>query len=92
MTQMGSYAMTHNSERFREGANAFRNLRELAKRHRDKLIDQANRHAPTESLSTSFTNSRISLSGFHESEPDTSADELAIKETTIKRIKRMPRA
>jgi hypothetical protein len=87
MSQLRSFAMTDNAERFREGAKAFRNLRDLAKEHRDEFVAQANqtsRHAPPESPSTTFTDSDTSLSILHESEPDTSADELAIEETTIK--------
>jgi hypothetical protein len=85
--------MTQNLEGFREGATAFRNLRDRAQKRRDELIDQANRaarHAPTDSLSTTFTDSGASLSVLHETEPDTSANELAAEETTIKRTRHMP--
>ena len=95
MTQIKGYMMTSDRETFQKGATAFRNLRDLAQTRRDELIDRANRatrHAPTESLSTTFTDSRTSLSVLHESEPDTSADELAIEETTIKRTRHLPRA
>jgi hypothetical protein len=87
--------MTHNSERFREGATTFRNLRDVAEKRRNELVDQAKytaRIALTESLSTAFTDNRISLSVRHESKLDTSADKLAIEETTTKRSRHMPRA
>ncbi|KAL2264074.1 hypothetical protein VTK26DRAFT_2568 [Humicola hyalothermophila] len=45
MTQLGSYAMTHSRERFIEGASAFRNARDWAKRHRDSFILAANAKA-----------------------------------------------
>lgn len=42
MTCINSYEMTHSSEGFREGAAAYRNIRELAKTYRDKFINHAN--------------------------------------------------
>ncbi|PQK09885.1 hypothetical protein BB8028_0002g02090 [Beauveria bassiana] len=46
MTQAGAYAMTHTRKSFVEGATAFRNVRDLAKRHRDSFIQAANARAP----------------------------------------------
>ncbi|KAF1737842.1 hypothetical protein CRV24_003469 [Beauveria bassiana] len=46
MTQAGAYAMTHTRKTFVEGATAFRNVRDLAKRHRDSFIQAANARAP----------------------------------------------
>ena len=51
MTQIDSYAMTGNLKKLREGATAYRNVRDLAKTHRDTFIKQANetaRHAPAD--------------------------------------------
>ncbi|KAK3937685.1 hypothetical protein QBC46DRAFT_460692 [Diplogelasinospora grovesii] len=45
MTQLNSYAMTGKRERFVEGATAFRNARDLAKRHRNTFIQAANSRA-----------------------------------------------
>ncbi|KAK1092613.1 hypothetical protein LTR48_004009 [Friedmanniomyces endolithicus] len=42
MTQLGSYAMTHSSESFRQGAAALRNSRDLSKEQRDRFIASAN--------------------------------------------------
>ncbi|GAB1312200.1 WW domain-containing protein [Madurella fahalii] len=42
MTQLDSYAMTGKRGRFVEGATAFWNARDLAQRHRDRLIQAAN--------------------------------------------------
>ena len=88
MTQIDSYAMTGNSKSFREGATAFRNLRDLAGSHRDSLLEEANRaarHAPISSPSTTLTESYGSRSMLYEDQSDTSADELAAKELTTKR-------
>ena len=88
MTQIRSFAMTDNAERFREGATSFRNLRDLAGTHRGSAIDKANRavrHAPASSPSTDFTENRDSHSVIYEHESDTSTDELAAQELTMKR-------
>ena len=90
MTQINSYAMTGNAKSFREGATAYRKVRDMAKRHRDDFIEQANRGArqlPADSPSTTLTNSRTSLSVLYEGQSDTSADELTAEELTIKRTR-----
>ena len=92
MTHLRSYAMTGYSNYFREGATAFRNLRELAQSQRDTFIDQANsaaEHAPTPSPLTTVTESRESRSTIPEAQSDdTSADELAAEEPNTKRHRR----
>ena len=45
MTQVGGYMMTHNREKFVEGASAFRNARDLAQGHRNGFIQAANARA-----------------------------------------------
>ncbi len=45
MTQLNSYAMTGMRETFVQGATAFRNARDLARKHRDQLIQAANQRA-----------------------------------------------
>ncbi|KAL7963195.1 hypothetical protein V8C34DRAFT_310746 [Trichoderma compactum] len=45
MTQLDTWGMAGNINSFRRGATAFRNLRDLAKRHRDNLIQEANARA-----------------------------------------------
>ena len=40
-----SFAMTHSSDRFREGAAAYRNARDWAQKQRDALIAEANKRA-----------------------------------------------
>ncbi|TKA66811.1 hypothetical protein B0A55_11077 [Friedmanniomyces simplex] len=42
MTQLGSYAMTHSSDTFRQGAAAFRNSRDFSKEQRDRFLAAAN--------------------------------------------------
>lgn len=42
MTQINSYAMTGERQTFVQGATAFRNLRDLAKQHRETFIGDAN--------------------------------------------------
>ncbi|EZF32759.1 hypothetical protein TMEN_3561 [Trichophyton mentagrophytes] len=42
MSSLGSYSMTNNLRTFREGAAAYRNLRDWAKEQRDSFIDAAN--------------------------------------------------
>ncbi|KAH8651692.1 hypothetical protein BGZ61DRAFT_230659 [Ilyonectria robusta] len=46
MTQLRSFGMTDTRETFIQGATAFRNARDLAKRHRDSFIEAANARAP----------------------------------------------
>ena len=87
ITQIDSFAMTGNSKSFREGATAFRNLRDMAESHRNFFIEEANRaarHAPASSPSTTLTESQESRSVLYD-QSDTSADELAPKESTTKR-------
>ncbi|KAK5009448.1 hypothetical protein LTR28_001018 [Elasticomyces elasticus] len=45
MTQIGAYAMTHSSNTFREGAAAYRNVREWTQEQRDLFIANANANA-----------------------------------------------
>ncbi|KAF2815589.1 uncharacterized protein BDZ99DRAFT_470955 [Mytilinidion resinicola] len=45
MTQLRSFAMTDTAETFRQGAGAYRNLRDWAKEQRDEAIRQANERA-----------------------------------------------
>jgi hypothetical protein len=45
MHQLGSFAMTHNADTFREGATWFRNARDLAREYRDDAIGHANARA-----------------------------------------------
>ncbi|KIX02324.1 uncharacterized protein Z518_08265 [Rhinocladiella mackenziei CBS 650.93] len=81
MTQLRSFAMTDTLARFREGAAAYRNLRDLAMSQRNNFIKKANqvaRQLPPPNLTTIFTDSRASLSKFYEIESETSADELAL--------------
>ena len=90
MTQLGSYALTHDREAFQKGAGSLRNLRDLAKTHRDDFIDHANqvaRRAPAGTPSTTLTDSRTSLSSLQENESDTSTDELAAGPPTAKRMR-----
>ncbi|PNY27399.1 Uncharacterized protein TCAP_02660 [Tolypocladium capitatum] len=51
MTQLKAYALTSDRETFVSGATAFRNTREMAKRHRDTFIQAANmRTAPATTM------------------------------------------
>ncbi|KAF2816851.1 uncharacterized protein BDZ99DRAFT_483960 [Mytilinidion resinicola] len=45
MTQLRSFAMTDTAETFRQGARAYRNLRDWTKEQRDEAIQQANERA-----------------------------------------------
>ena len=88
MSQLDSFGMTGNIDTFRAGAGGFRNNRDRAKTNRDDFIDHANqivRRAPTDTPSTTLTDSRTSLSGLQEDESDTSPDELVAEQTTAKR-------
>ena len=88
MTRLSGYLMTNDREQFVAGASAFRNLRDLAKAKRDVFIDHANEVAggrPADTLPTTLTDSRTSLSMVQEDESDNSADELALEQTTPKR-------
>ncbi len=84
-TQTRSFAMKDTAERFREGATAYRNYRDLAKTERDCSIAHANqvaRQMPAPTLYTSSTTSRISRSTVIAAGSDTSEDELARDEVT----------
>ena len=81
--------MTGDRETFQTGATAFRNLRDSAGSGRDS-IEEANslaRHAAALSPSTTLTESRESRSLLYEDRSDTSADELAAEELTMKRYR-----
>ncbi|KAK5214905.1 hypothetical protein LTR72_011999, partial [Exophiala xenobiotica] len=85
MTQTRSFAMTDSADRFREGATAYRNGRDLAKTERDSAIAHANqvaRQMPAPSPNTSFATSRTSRSTVVMANSDTSEDELARDEVT----------
>ena len=91
MTQIRSFSMTDTPRSFREGATAYRNLRDLAQSQRDGFIEQANestRHVP--SPSTTTADSRTSLSATQEDGSDTSLDELAPEKSAIKRSRHAP--
>jgi hypothetical protein len=45
MTQIGSYVLTNNLNKYRQGLIAFRNVRDLAKEKRDRFIEEANAKA-----------------------------------------------
>ncbi|KAK4107609.1 hypothetical protein N656DRAFT_772451 [Canariomyces notabilis] len=45
MSQIEAYALTGSRKRFVEGATAFRNARDMARRHRDGFIQSANARA-----------------------------------------------
>ena len=45
ITQVDTYALTGSRRGFVEGATAFRNARDMAQRHRDKIIREANARA-----------------------------------------------
>ena len=79
MTQLASYAMTHNPDRFREGAAAFRNARDWAKEQRDAAIALANEKARANYEDTHAEqpalNPNVSLAADLSSDSDTSEDE-----------------
>ena len=65
MTQIGAFAMTHNSDTFRQGATALRNAADWAKEKRDGAISKANSKAQTlANLSTSNVSSTSLVSNF----------------------------
>ena len=91
MNQIDAFAMTGNRKTFQQGASAFRNLRELAKVHRDSFIEQANQKAqnPLHSgSSTSPTTDSTSVPTHQAIGSDTSIDELDCEQTYAKRPKR----
>ena len=83
MNQLNGYAMTANSNTFRQGAAAYRNARDWAKEKRDGFIEAANGKFPdtyneSQSLGSSgYGRASISTAGPVLVESDTSADELA---------------
>jgi hypothetical protein len=90
MSQLDSFGMTGNINTFIAGAGGFRHNRDRAKTNRDDFIDHANqiaRRAPADTPSTTFTDSRTSLSELQEDESDTSPDELVAEQTTTKRTR-----
>ena len=86
MNQLKGYAMTSDSETFRQGAAAYRNARDWAKEKRDGFIEAANGKVPatyneSQSLGSSgYERTSISTAGPVLVESDTSADELALNE------------
>jgi hypothetical protein len=93
MTRLKTYAMTSDRETFVNGATAFRNIRDLGMTNRDNFIDQANqaaRQMPASSPTTTFTDTRTSLSALVEDGSNTSEDELAHDEAIIKRPRTEP--
>lgn len=65
MTKIMGFDLTNNKESFVQGATAYRNNRDLAKKERDSFISQANqvaRQMPTPSPNTIITTSRTSRS------------------------------
>lgn len=91
MTQLRSFSMNDTLKSFREGAGAFRNLRDLSQTYRNSAIEHANeaaRHAAADSPSTLLTDSRASLSVVQDDTSDTSADETPDEHTTAKRSRR----
>ncbi|OAA49667.1 hypothetical protein NOR_01590 [Metarhizium rileyi] len=69
MTQIKAWCMTGDADTFRQGAAAFRNGRDWAKRERDKVIDEANKRVACGPITS--TEDRLGL-GF---ESDVSAAE-----------------
>ena len=66
MKQFASYAMTHNSESFRQGATAYRNSRDWTREKRDEFIRAANGRVTSQPQ-----NMPVESSGY--SEPSTSS-------------------
>ncbi|KAK0655232.1 hypothetical protein B0T16DRAFT_317809 [Cercophora newfieldiana] len=52
MTQLRTFGMTDTRETFVQGATAFRNLRDLARRHRDDFIQAANARLPNATMAS----------------------------------------
>lgn len=91
MTPLRSYSMTDTPETFRHGAAAYRNAREWAQEQRDNLIANANaaalrRSADRVSVSqTEVTADASSTAAGGSFRSETSADELASENNTVKR-------
>ena len=81
MTQLNSYAMTGNSDSFRQGASALRNARDWTQEKRKELIAAANSmtvspvDVATSEASTEIEHSQSTTQSFQDS--DTLTDELA---------------
>ena len=94
MTQLDSYALTGNVNNFRQGVGTFRNARDLARKQRDILIDQANAVARAQSadpMSFDDSNSQDTVTSLRGRliDSDTSADELSLDDpSAISRTKR----
>ena len=72
MHQLRSFAMTDMPETFRQGAAAYRNLRDWAKEQRDTAISEANDRVRTLANASASNISSVSLvSGFASQEEDT---------------------
>jgi hypothetical protein len=93
MTKTKGFDMTSDRETFVKGATAYRDNRDLAMTYRDSFIEQANERArqmPISSSTTTFSDSRASLSPLIVGS-DTSEDELARNEVTpVKRPRPTP--
>ena len=88
MTQLRSFSMTDNAERFREGATGYRNARDLAELQRNSFVEGANRvarHAPNLSTPPTATRSQESRSPTYREQADTSPDDVAAGEAVRKR-------
>ncbi|KEF59163.1 uncharacterized protein A1O9_04007 [Exophiala aquamarina CBS 119918] len=93
MRQLKAYALTSDKDTFVRGATRYRDNRDLAMTYRDGFIEQANdraRKMPISSSTTTFSDSRTSLSPLIVGE-DTSQDEMARNEVTpVKRLRPDP--
>ena len=88
MTQIRAVDLTDSPASFREGAGAYRNLRDLAGVTRNSAVEVANRaarHAPNPTPSTTATRSHESRSVTYGEQSDTSPDNVAAEEAARKR-------
>jgi hypothetical protein len=99
INQFRAFTITHNPEAFRQGATAYRNARDWAKKKRNKFIETANGKVTSLPQNISFESSGYSEPSTSTNrastlKSDTSADKLALDhKTTIsqrsgKRLKR----
>jgi hypothetical protein len=98
MNQLNTWGMTGNAETFRQGATAYRNMRDWTKEKRDEFIEVANKRAANTPQDMSFESSGYSEPSTSTNmvtvlESDTSADELAFDHMNAtprsgKRVKR----
>jgi hypothetical protein len=102
-TQLRALALTDNSESWRQGVGAWRNLRDLAKENRDEFIASANERADNDdepedasadtyltsfmSSSHSTQNELLTADFDHEESDSTSVDELAMAALPKKRTR-----